>query len=35
MWMHFQQGSWRLKRLLAAAGFRPEAMRLVRELSGA
>ena len=35
MWMLFAQGSWPLKRRLAAAGFRPEAMRMVRELSGA
>lgn len=35
MWMLFAQGSWSLKRQLAAAGLRPEALRLVRELSGA
>lgn len=35
MWMLFHQGSWRLRRLLAAAGLRPEAVRLMRELSGA
>ncbi len=34
MWMLFAQGSWPLKRRLAAAGLRPEALRLVRELSG-
>lgn len=35
MWMLFAQGSWSLKRQLAAAGLRPEALRMVRELSGA
>jgi lycopene cyclase-like protein len=34
MWMLFAQGSWPLKRRLAATGLRPEALRLVRELSG-
>lgn len=34
MWMLFAQGSWSLKRRLAAAGLRPEAFALVRELSG-
>lgn len=34
MSMLFSQGSWSLKRQLAAAGLRPEALRLVRELSG-
>lgn len=35
MWTLFADGSWALKRRLAAAGLRPAAFRLVRELSGA